>query len=73
MDSWQEDDIPISNFQVIAEPNLVTGEIKLITTIAGRVQEEFIQTRDEQLNNALIDLGWKQPGWVCPECATRKP
>ena len=61
MDSWQTDDIPISQFQVIAEPNLLTGEIKLITTIAGRVQEEFIQTRDEQLRNALIDLGWKPP------------
>jgi hypothetical protein len=61
MDSWQLDDLPIGKFQVIAEPNPLTGEIKLITEIAGKIQEEFLQTRDEQIHNALIDLGWTPP------------
>jgi len=61
MDSWQYDDIPISKFKIVTEPNLVTGEIKQITTIAGRIQEEIIQTKSEQIRNALIDLGWTPP------------
>lgn len=60
-ESFSYTDIPIGDFQVIAEPNPLTGEIKLITKIAGRVREEFFQTRDQQLRNALIDLGWTPP------------
>jgi hypothetical protein len=61
MNDWSYKDIPIGDFKVVAEPNLLTGEIRLITQIAGKIQEEFIQTRDEQLRNALIDLGWTPP------------
>jgi len=60
-DEWSYNDIPISDFQVIAEPNLLTGEIKLITKIAGKIREEYFKTRDQQLHNALIDLGWTPP------------
>ena len=58
---WSYNDIPISDFKVITEPNLITGEIKQITEIAGKIQTEIIQTKSEQIRNALIDLGWKPP------------
>ena len=61
MDSWQEKDIPISNFKVVAEPDPLTGEIKIITEIAGKIREEFLQTWNDQVRNALIDLGWTPP------------
>lgn len=61
MDSWQHDDIPIGKFNVLTEPNPVTGEIKQITDIAGKITEEIIQTKSEQIRNALIDLGWLPP------------
>lgn len=53
--------IPFANFRVMAEPNILTGEIKLITQKAGEIYEEFLQTRDQQIRNALIDLGWTPP------------
>jgi hypothetical protein len=68
MDSWQYDDIPISKFRVVAEPNPLTGEIKIITNIAGKVREQFLQTFDDQVRNALIDLGWFPPKYVCWHC-----
>ena len=60
-DDWEIKDIPISNYNVITEPNPVTGEIKQITNIAGKITEEIIQTKSEQIRNALIDLGWTPP------------
>lgn len=59
--NWDFRDIPISDWTVITEPNPVTGEIKQITTIAGKITEEIIQTKSEQIWNALIDLGWTPP------------
>ena len=67
MDSWKTDDIPISSFKVIAEPNPVTQEIKIITNIAGKIQEQYIQTWNEQVRNALIDLGWTPPAGIIDE------
>lgn len=61
MDNWQIEGIPIGKYNVVTEPNPVTGEIKQITEIAGRIQEEIIQTKSEQIRNALIDLGWTPP------------
>ena len=61
MDNWSYQDIPISKFSVVAEPNSITGEIKIITNIAGRVQEEYLQTWNDQVRNALIDMGWTPP------------
>ena len=58
---WGYKDIPISDYNVITEPNPVTGEIKQITTIAQRITEEIINTKSEQIRNALIDLGWTPP------------
>ena len=58
---WTYKDIPIHKFKVVTEPNLVTGEIKQITEIAGKITEEIIQTKSEQIRNALIDLGWTPP------------
>lgn len=58
---WTFKDIPIHDYKVITEPNPVTGEIKQITEIAGRISEEIIQTKSEQIRNALIDLGWSPP------------
>jgi hypothetical protein len=60
-DTWSYKDIPIGDYSVVTEPNLVTGEIKQITTIAGRISEEIVQTKADQLRNALIDLGWTPP------------
>jgi hypothetical protein len=60
-DNWSYDDIPLSRYSVLTEPNLITGEINQITRIAGRIQEEIIQTKSEQIRNALIDLGWTPP------------
>jgi len=61
VDSWQEKDIPISNFKITAEPDILTGEIKIITEIAGKIKEQYLQTFDDQVRNALIDLGWTPP------------
>ena len=61
MDSWQFDDIPIGKYNVITEPNHVTGEIKQITEIADKITEEIIQTKADQVRNALIDMGWTPP------------
>ena len=58
---WSYDDVPIGKFNIITEPNPVTGEIKQITDIAGKITEEIIQTKSEQIRNALIDLGWTPP------------
>lgn len=58
---WSYDDIPISRYKVITEPNPVTGEIRQITKIAEKITEEIIQTKSEQIRNALIDLGWTPP------------
>jgi hypothetical protein len=59
--NWSYEDIPLSKFNVVTTPNLVTGEIHQITRIAGKITEEIIQTKSEQIRNALIDLGWKPP------------
>ena len=59
--NWSYKDIPISNYHVLTEPNPVTGEIKQITEIAGKITEEIIQTKSDQIRNALIDLGWTPP------------
>ena len=65
---WEYQDIPISKFNVSHEINPVTGEIRLITDIMGKIQEEIIQSKSDQIQNALISLGWKHPDWVCPKC-----
>lgn len=66
-DEWSYKDIPISDYNVWTEPNLITGEIKQITTIAGKVVEEIIQTKSDQIRNALIDLGWTPPDEERPD------
>lgn len=63
--------IPFANFRVMAEPNLLTGEIKLITQKAGEIYEEFLQTRDQQIRNALIDIGWLCPEHTCRHCGNK--
>jgi hypothetical protein len=68
MDNWQYDDIPISKFKVKAEPDSVTGEIKVITNIAGKIREQFLQTYNAEVRKALIDLGWFPPKYVCWHC-----
>lgn len=60
-DNWTIEDLPIGRFNVTTEPNPVTGEIRQITEIAGRIQERVIQTQALQARNALIDLGWTPP------------
>jgi hypothetical protein len=68
MDSWQLEDIPISKFKVKAEPDSVTGEIKVITNIAGKIREQFLQTYNKEVGAALEALGWLPPGHVCRHC-----
>lgn len=67
-DNWELRDIPISeiaqrmrNYKVVTEPNPVTGEIRIVTEIMGKIEEEIIQTKSDQIRNALIDLGWTPP------------
>jgi hypothetical protein len=60
-DNWSYNDVPISKFKVKAEPDTVTGEIKVITNIAGKIREQFLQTYNEQVGIALEELGWSSP------------
>ena len=62
-DNWEIKDIPmrLRDYKVVTEPNPVTGEIKIITEMMGRIEEEIVQTKSEQIRNALIDLGWTPP------------
>ncbi len=61
---WKYEDIPLNKYGVVTEPDLISGEIKQITTIAGKIQEEIIRTKSDQVRNALIDLGWTPPEGV---------
>jgi hypothetical protein len=67
-ESWSYNDVPISKFKVKAEPDTVTGEIKVITNIAGKIREQFLQTYNKEVGIALEELGWTPPGHVCPRC-----
>jgi hypothetical protein len=60
---WELKDIPLPDFKysVITEPNPVTGEIKILTEIMGKIEEEIVATKADQVRNALIDLGWTPP------------
>ena len=58
---WSYNDIPISDFKVTHEINAVSGEIAIITEIAGKIEREIIQSKSDQIRNALIDLGWTPP------------
>ncbi len=58
---WSMRDVPIGKYDVRTEANPVTGEIKQITEIAGKITEEIIRTKSDQLRNALVDLGWTPP------------
>jgi hypothetical protein len=59
--NWTYKDIPLHDYSVVTTPDLVTGEIKIITRIMEQIQEEIIQTKSDQIRNALIDLGWTPP------------
>ena len=61
--NWDYRDIPVGirDYKVVTEPYPVTGEIKIITEIMGKIEEEIIQTKSDQIRNALIDLGWTPP------------
>jgi hypothetical protein len=61
MDNWQLDNLPIGKFEIVTEPNLVTGEIRVVTKMMGQVKEQIIQTTNDQVRNALIDMGWIPP------------
>jgi hypothetical protein len=58
---WQYNDIPLSKFKVLTEPDPISGDIRQITDIAGKISEEIIRTQSDQIRNALIDLGWTPP------------
>ena len=60
-DEWSYNDIPLSKFNVTTEANAATGEIKVITEIMEKIETEIIQTKSDQIRNALIDLGWTPP------------
>jgi hypothetical protein len=66
--NWTEKDLPISNYSVTYRADPVTGEIELITEIAGRIEREIIQSKSDCIHNALIDLGYKYPGYLCKHC-----
>jgi hypothetical protein len=38
-ESFRYEDVPISDWSVLTEPNTLTGEIRQITTIAGKIQK----------------------------------
>ncbi len=60
--NWAYKNIPIRDWEVTYEANLVSGEIKLFTRIMAKIETEIIQSKSDQLRNALIDLGWTPPG-----------
>lgn len=60
-DDWNMENIPIGKVKVVTEPNPVTGEIKQITNVMGQIQKQVIQTKSDQVRNALIDMGWTPP------------
>lgn len=60
-DDWNMENIPIGKVKVVTEPNPVTGEIKQITNVMGQIQKQVIQTKSDQVRNALIDMGWAPP------------
>jgi hypothetical protein len=66
--NWHYQDIPISNYSVTHEVNPINGEIKVITNIMGKIQEEIIQSKSDQIQNALVSLGWTPPGYKCKYC-----
>ncbi len=69
MDSdWAYHGIPIRDWNVTYGVNQVTGEIQIMTQIMGKIETEIVNTKSDQLRNALVDLGWKHPEWVCPVC-----
>jgi hypothetical protein len=65
---WSYKDVPISKFHVTHEINPLTGEIQLITDIAGKITREIIQSKSDQIQNALVSMGWTPPGYRCPFC-----
>ena len=62
--NWEITDIPLTNYSVVTEPDVITGEIMQVTKIMENVQKEIIQTKSEQIRNALIDLGWMPPDFA---------
>lgn len=69
---WSYRDIPISNFNVTHEYNPLTGEIQLITEIAGKIEREIIQSKSDQIQNALVSMGWTPPGYRCQFCKDKE-
>ncbi len=62
MDSnWAYQNIPVTDWQVTYGVNKITGEIQLVTRILAKIETEIIQSKSDQLRNALIDLGWTPP------------
>lgn len=61
MDSWQYDDVPIGKFNITTTADKLSGEIRQITDIAGKITEEIIETKSEQIRERLIELGWTPP------------
>lgn len=63
IDEWKIEDVPIElqDWSVIAEPNTLTGEIRVMTRLMGKVREQIMDTTNQQIRNALIDLGWTPP------------
>ena len=72
-DEWTVEDLPIGDFKVTTEPNPLSGEIRQITEIAGRIQERVIRTQANQTRNALIDLGWTPPANHVPQRPILEP
>ncbi len=62
MDSnWTYNNIPLRDWDVKYGVNKATGEIQIITQIMGKIEIEIVQSKSDQLRNALIDLGWRPP------------
>ena len=53
-------DIPIQ-VEVSTRANKETGVITQRHTVVGKIPEEMIHTKSEQLKQALIELGWTPP------------
>ncbi len=58
---WAYHGIPVHDWDVNYGVNKVTGEIQIVTRILGKIETEIIQSKSDQLRNALIDLGWTPP------------
>lgn len=61
-------------YEITPSVDLESAEIRLkVRGAAGRFYEEFIDTKNKAIREALIKLGWTPPAPACPHCGASAP